>query len=83
MAEASPKAAWKIIPSWFVYGSDDRNIPAAAHAFMAARAGSKRTVVVAGASHVVMISHPDAVVALIEAAVKAKGRFSNLTGDKR
>ena len=59
--DASPAAAWQQIPSWFVYGELDKNIPAAAHAFMAERAGSKETVMVPGASHVVMVSHPDVV----------------------
>jgi pimeloyl-ACP methyl ester carboxylesterase len=60
--------AWKVIPSWFLYGSLDKNIPPAAHAFMAQRAGSKKTVEVQGASHVVMMTHPDALVKLIDAA---------------
>jgi len=60
--------AWKAIPSWFLYGSLDKNIPPAVHAFMAKRAGAKKTVAVAGASHVVMISHPDALVKLVDEA---------------
>jgi len=64
--------AWKTIPSYFIYGSLDKNITPAAHAFMAKRAGSKRTVVVPGGSHVVMISHPDAVSRLIIEAATAK-----------
>ena len=67
--EPSGVAAWKTIPSWFIYGTLDKNIPEAAHAFMAKRAGSKKTVVIKGASHVVMISHPDALVKLINEAV--------------
>ena len=63
--------AWKHIPSYFIYGSADRNIMPAALAFMAQRAGSKETVVVKGASHVVMISHPDDVASLIERAARA------------
>jgi pimeloyl-ACP methyl ester carboxylesterase len=35
---------------------------------MAKRAGAKRAVEVTGASHVVMISHPDALVKLIDEA---------------
>lgn len=66
--EPSTTAAWKTVPSWFIYGSLDKNIPAALHAFMAKRANSKKTVEVEGASHVVMISHPDAVVKLIDEA---------------
>jgi pimeloyl-ACP methyl ester carboxylesterase len=70
--EASATAAWKTIPSWFIYGDRDLNIPPAAQAFMAKRAGSKETIAVAGASHVVMVSHADAVATLIEHAAAAK-----------
>ncbi|MRW93837.1 alpha/beta fold hydrolase [Duganella sp. FT80W] len=66
--EASPAPAWKTIPSWFIYGKADKNIPAAALDFMAKRAQSRQTVVIAGASHVVMTSHPAEVAKLIEAA---------------
>jgi pimeloyl-ACP methyl ester carboxylesterase len=66
--EASPVPAWKTIPSWFIYGKADKNIPAAAQDFMAKRASSKKTVVVDGASHVVMTSHPAQVAELIEEA---------------
>jgi pimeloyl-ACP methyl ester carboxylesterase len=69
--EASGAPAWKSTPSWFIYGDRDLNIPAAAHAFMAKRANSKETIAVKGASHVVMISHPDAVAKLIEQAAAA------------
>ena len=70
--EASASAAWKTIPSWFVYGSADLNIPPAAQAFMATRAHSRKTVVIKEASHVVMVSHPEEVAALIEQAALAK-----------
>jgi pimeloyl-ACP methyl ester carboxylesterase len=70
--EASTSAAWKSIPSWFIYGSADLNIPPAAQAFMAERAHSRKTVVIKGASHVVMVSHPAEVAALIEQAARAK-----------
>jgi pimeloyl-ACP methyl ester carboxylesterase len=49
---------WRKIPSWFLFGDQDRNIPVGAHRIMAERAGSKRTVEIAGASHVVGVSHP-------------------------
>ncbi|MCW6511718.1 alpha/beta fold hydrolase [Lichenifustis flavocetrariae] len=61
-------AAWKTLPSYFIYGSLDRNIPAALHAFMAGRAHAKESVEIAGASHVVMISHAPEVAAMIELA---------------
>jgi pimeloyl-ACP methyl ester carboxylesterase len=74
LKEASGAPAWKSIPSWFVYGSADKVIPPAAHAFMAQRAGAKNTIVVKGASHVVMISHPSIVADLIEKAAAATAK---------
>lgn len=70
--EASGTATWKFMPSWFIYGDLDLNIPEAALSFMAKRANSKETVVVRGASHVVMVSHPDAVAEMIEHAAIAQ-----------
>ncbi|SFN93893.1 Pimeloyl-ACP methyl ester carboxylesterase [Pseudomonas sp. NFACC24-1] len=68
--EAATNPAWKTIPSWFVYGDKDKNIPPQAMAFMAERAHSKQTVVVKGASHVVMVSNPKVVANLIEKAAQ-------------
>lgn len=70
--EKAASAAWKVIPSWWVWGGGDRNIPPAAMAWMADRAHARQVVTVPGASHVVMISHPHAVSALIETASKAQ-----------
>ena len=67
----STGALWQSVPSWFVFGEDDRNIPAGAHQIMADRAGARRTVQVVGASHVVGISHPDEVLALVGEAASA------------
>jgi pimeloyl-ACP methyl ester carboxylesterase len=61
--------AWKTIPSWFVFGDQDLNIPAELHRFMAGRANSKGTREVAGASHAISVSQPDAVTATILEAV--------------
>ncbi|WP_157201021.1 alpha/beta fold hydrolase [Massilia sp. Root351] len=72
LTEAAGAPAWKNLPSYFIYGTADKNIPAAALGFMAERAKSRKTVAVAGASHVVMTSHPDAVAKLIEEAAQAK-----------
>jgi pimeloyl-ACP methyl ester carboxylesterase len=66
--EPAMHAAWRTLPSWFVYGDQDKNIPPQASAFMAERAGSKETVVVKGASHVVMVSNAKIVATLIENA---------------
>jgi pimeloyl-ACP methyl ester carboxylesterase len=72
LTDPSGAAAWRSIPSWFVFGSADRNIPAAAHRFMARRAGAKRIVEVRGASHAVGVSHPGAVAELIVQAANAR-----------
>lgn len=64
--------AWKTLPSWFIYGSLDKNIPAAVHAFMATRADARQVMEIEGASHVVMISHPHEVAALIEQAASTQ-----------
>jgi pimeloyl-ACP methyl ester carboxylesterase len=70
LTEKSGEPAWKSLPSYFVYGDGDKNIPAEALRFMAERADSKSTVVVDGASHVVMVSNPQVVADLIEEAAK-------------
>ena len=68
LGEAATAAAWKTIPSYTIYGDADLNIPPATMAFMANRAHSRHTVVIHGGSHVVMLSHPRDVAALIEEA---------------
>ena len=70
--EPATEPAWKSIPSRFVYGDHDTAIPPKLHAFMAERAHPRATSVVAGASHVVMISHADAVAKVIEDAANAR-----------
>ena len=72
LSEATTQAAWKIVPSWFIYGDADRNIPPAAMAFMARRAAARQSVVIRGASHVVMVSHAPEVARLIEKAATAE-----------
>ncbi|WP_431917816.1 alpha/beta fold hydrolase [Nonomuraea jabiensis] len=68
------EAAWRTTPSWFVHGERDLNIPAAALRFMAERAGSRGTREIAGASHAIAASQPDAVAAVIrDAADHAQG----------
>jgi pimeloyl-ACP methyl ester carboxylesterase len=71
-AETAATAGWRNLPSWFVWGQLDRNLPAALHAFMAKRAGAKEAMEVPGASHVVMISHADIVAEMIERAAGVK-----------
>ncbi len=72
LGEEAGVASWKNLPSWFVYGDADRNIPPEALQWMADRAKSKETIVVKGASHVVMVSHPDKVAKIIEDAASAR-----------
>ncbi len=61
--------AWKTLPSWFVFGTGDKNIPVEGLRFMAKRAGSLKTVEISDASHSVMVSNPDAVADLIVGAL--------------
>lgn len=70
-SEASGEPAWKSVPSWFLFGAEDRNIPAAVHRFMAERAGSRRTVELLGGSHTVGIVEAAQVVDLIREAADA------------
>ena len=63
------QALWRSVPSWFVFGELDHNIPAGAHRIMAERAGARRAVEIPGASHVVGISHPDEVASLVRDAL--------------
>lgn len=70
LTEKSGEPAWKSLPSYFVYGDGDKNIPAKALAYMAERAQFKRTLVVKGASHIIMVSQPQLVARLIEEAAR-------------
>ena len=69
--EPSGAPAWRDIPSWFLFGSEDKNIPAESHRFMAERAGSRHTVELEGGSHTVGIPEAAQVVALIREASDA------------
>ncbi|MDM7892822.1 alpha/beta fold hydrolase [Curtobacterium caseinilyticum] len=63
-------AVWSTLPAWSVFGDDDRNIPAAAHRWMAERAAFVGTTELPGASHAIAVSEPDAVAAAVLAAVR-------------
>jgi len=63
--------AWQSIPSWFVFSDQDLNIPVALHRFMAERAAAKGVREIAGASHALSVSRPEAVAASILEAVAA------------
>lgn len=65
--------AWQTLPSWFVFGDGDRNIPVAAHRFMAERAGARGAREVAGASHAMAVSQPGEVAESIIEAMRGVG----------
>ena len=61
--------AWKTLPTWFAVAQHDEVIPPDAERQFAQRMGA--TTIEVDSSHVVMISHPDEVTALILSAVDA------------
>ena len=61
--------AWKSLPTWYMVAADDQAIPPDAERLFARRMGA--TTVEVPSSHVVMVSHPDDVVQLIETAAQA------------
>jgi pimeloyl-ACP methyl ester carboxylesterase len=61
--------AWKSQPSWYLVAANDEAIPPDAERQFAARMGA--TTVEAPSGHVAMVSHPDEVVKLIDAAATA------------
>jgi pimeloyl-ACP methyl ester carboxylesterase len=64
-APSGERPLWRELPSWFLIGEEDRNIPAQLQRFMAERAGSQRTVEIPGASHALPVSQPQATADLI------------------
>jgi len=62
--------AWKTIPSWFVFSDQDLIIPVALHRFVAERASARGVREIAGASHALSVSRPDAVAETILEAAK-------------
>ena len=74
LAEPARAESWRRLPSWFVWGQLDRNIPANLHAYLAKRARAREAVEIPGGSHVVMLSHPDIVTGIIERAARASER---------
>ncbi len=70
MGDTVTQAAWKTKPSWFIIASSDRAIPPQYEQTMASRIKASTTT--APSSHVVMLSHPDAVISTIEMAAHGK-----------
>ncbi len=56
---------WQELPSWFLFGEEDRCIPSALQHFMAERAHARRTIEIPGASHALCVAHPAATAHLI------------------
>jgi pimeloyl-ACP methyl ester carboxylesterase len=70
LSEAAPTPAWRSRPVWAVLGTADRCIDPGVHRFSYERMGATVTEI-EGASHVVMISHPDEVAEIVMTAVRA------------
>lgn len=68
LTDAAGAATWKTLPTYVIYGADDRNIPVATMKFMADRAHARKTVGIEHGSHALMVSHPAEVSSLIEEA---------------
>lgn len=68
-SEVAPAAAWKTKPSWGLVASSDRTINPDVERYGYRRAGMPTVEV--DSSHLVMLSHPGQVVALIEEAARA------------
>jgi pimeloyl-ACP methyl ester carboxylesterase len=63
--QSGSRSLWKEVPSWFIFGEEDRNIPKALEHYMAQRADARRTIEIPGASHAVPVAHPAATAHLI------------------
>jgi pimeloyl-ACP methyl ester carboxylesterase len=64
------QAAWKTIPSWYFISTGDQIITPTSENAMAARAHSQVTTY-NGGSHLTLISHPEAVTAVIQSAINS------------
>ena len=67
--EPSGTPAWKTVPSWYLLATQDNALPPKTQEFMAKRAGAHITTV--RASHVPMLSKPDATTELILQAAQS------------
>jgi pimeloyl-ACP methyl ester carboxylesterase len=70
--------AWRSHPSWYLVATDDQAIPPDAERQFAARMGA--TTVEVDAGHLAMVTHPDEVVKLIEAAAVSTGQLATSRG---
>jgi pimeloyl-ACP methyl ester carboxylesterase len=74
--EAARDPAWKDLPSYVIYGVEDRIIPAALVRFMADRAHAVEAVGIKGAPHALMVSRPREVASMIEKAAASIARVN-------
>ena len=69
VADVMRTPTWKAVPSWYLVAKNDQALPPDAQMQFAQRMGA--TTAEVAASHVAMVSHPDAVVELVEQAAEA------------
>ena len=55
---AGDRPLWKELPSWFMFGEQDRNIPAALEHYMANPARARQTICIPDASHAALSHTP-------------------------
>lgn len=72
LGQSLPAAAWRRIPSWYLVAQDDRAISPELERLYAKRMNAKTSEI--KSSHLPLISHPQTVAALIEAAARATPR---------
>jgi pimeloyl-ACP methyl ester carboxylesterase len=65
VAPSGERPLWRELPSWFLIGDEDRNIPPELQRFMAERAEARRVLEIPGASHGLSVSQPQATAELI------------------
>ena len=70
LTEAAATPAWRSRQVWGVLGTADRCIDPGVHRFSYERMGATVTEI-EGASHVVMVSHPEEVAEVVMTAVRA------------
>lgn len=70
-ALGTDRPAWRDVPSWFVFGDEDRNIPVELIRSFVERSAARGAREVTGGSHALMVSQPHAVAEVILEAAAA------------
>ncbi len=81
LGEVMGVPAWKSLPSWYLVAQDDEAIPPDAERLFAKRMGA--TVIEVNSNHLPMVSHPDEVVNLINAAIEKIERTEAVSSSSR